>query len=375
MTDLPDIKLPADLLPSDGRFGSGPSKVLVASLDALAASGSSLMGTSHRQPAVRRVVAAVQEGLADLYGIGERFEVVLGNGGATAFWDAAAFGLIEHRSQHVAIGEFSAKFAAVTAGAPHLADPQVIAGDYGAGASLVADASVDAYALIHNETSTGVTLPVARPADGEGLMLVDATSAAGAIAVDNAHYDVYYFSPQKAFGADGGLWLAICSPAAIDRIERLAASDRWIPPFLNLKTALDNSRKNQTYNTPAIATLFLLAQQIETMLSNGGLDWGIKRAAASSTTIYEWAESSPIANPFVTDPVLRSPTTVTIDLVDTVDADTVEAVLRANGVVDTFGYRKLGRNQLRVACFPNVEPGDVDILTGAIDYVAERLGG
>ena len=372
MTDLPDIRLPAGMIPSDGRFGSGPSKVLAPSLTSLAETGATLMGTSHRRPAVRAVVAEVQDGLRALYDLPDDYEVILGNGGATAFWDAAAFNLIESRSQHISIGEFSSKFVKVTAGAPHLADPDVIAAGYGEGASLRADESIDAYATIHNETSTGVMLPVVRPA-AEGIVLVDATSAAGAVAVDHSQYDVYYFSPQKAFGSDGGLFVAICSPAGIVRIEALAASDRWIPPFLNLKTALDNSRKNQTNNTPAIATMFLLARQIEMMLIKGGLGWAIKRSETSSSALYTWAEASEIVAPFVTDPSLRSTTTVTIDLIDSVDADTVEGVLRANGIVDTFGYRKLGRNQLRVACFPNVEPEDVEMLTAAIEYVAERL--
>ncbi len=373
MTSIPHIRIPADLIPGDGRFGSGPSKVLIPSLGALAATEGTLMGTSHRRPAVRAVAGAVRDGLRAMYDLPDDYEVVLGNGGATAFWDAAAFGLIERRSQHVSIGEFSSKFAKVTAGAPHLDDPDIIEALYGTGASLRADTSIDAYALIHNETSTGVRLPVARPTGSAGLVLVDATSAAGAVAVDHGEYDVYYFSPQKAFGADGGLWLALCSPAAIERIEAVDASARWIPPFLSLKIALDNSRKNQTNNTPAIATLHLLAQQIEMMLANGGLAWAISRSETSSATLYKWAEASDIATPFVGDPAIRSTTTVTIDLVDSISADTVEAVLRANGLVDTFGYRKLGRNQLRVACFPNVEPTDVEILTRAIEYVAERL--
>lgn len=372
MTALPDIKLPAELIPSDGRFGSGPSKVLLASLNTLAATGASLMGTSHRRPAVRAVVAEVQDGIRSLYGLPDDYEVVVGNGGATAFWDVAAFGLVQARSQHISIGEFSSKFAKVTAGAPHLETPHVIEAEYGNGASLVADESIDAYATIHNETSTGVKLPVERPA-GDGLVLVDGTSAAGAVDVDHGQYDVYYFSPQKAFGSDGGLWVAICSPAAIERIESIDASTRWIPPFLSLKTALDNSRKNQTNNTPAIATMYLLARQIEMMLANGGLSWAVKRSDTSSATLYTWAEHSQLAAPFVADQALRSTTTVTIDLTDAIDADTVEAVLRANGIVDTFGYRKLGRNQLRIACFPNVEPDDVTILTKAIEYVASRL--
>jgi len=373
MTSIPDIQLPTELIPGDGRFGSGPSKVLIPSLTALAATGDTLMGTSHRRPAVRNVVGAVRDGLRALYDLPEDYEIVLGNGGATAFWDAAAFGLIENRSQHVSIGEFSSKFAKVTKGAPHLADPDIIEAPYGRGASLRADTSIDAYALIHNETSTGVQLSVARPAGATGLMLIDATSAAGAVAVDHSEYDVYYFSPQKAFGADGGLWLAVCSPAAVERIETLDASPRWIPPFLSLSVALENSRKNQTNNTPAIATLYLLAQQIDMMLAKGGLEWSIGRSETSSATLYDWAEASDIAAPFVGDPAIRSTTTVTIDLVDEISADTVEAVLRGNGIVDTFGYRKLGRNQLRVACFPNVNPADVAVLTRAIEYVAERL--
>jgi len=372
MTDLPDIRLPADMIPSDGRFGSGPSKVLAPSLTSLAETGASLMGTSHRRPGVRAIVASIQDGLRSIYGLPDDYEVVMGNGGATAFWDAAAFGLIEKRSQHLAIGEFSSKFAKVAVGAPHLDAPDVIEADYGTGAELQSDNSIDAYATIHNETSTGVKLPVRRPGSS-GVVLVDATSAAGAVEVDHAQYDVYYFSPQKAFGSDGGLWIAICSPAAVSRIETIAASDRWVPPFLDLKSALDNSRKNQTYNTPAIATLYLLGRQIEMMLIKGGLGWAIKRSETSSSYTYNWAEASDIASPFVTDPALRSTTTVTLDLVEDVDADTVEGVLRANGLVDTFGYRKLGRNQLRVACFPNVEPGDIEILTAAIEYVAQRL--
>lgn len=373
MTDLPDITLPIDLIPSDGRFGSGPSKVLTSSLNGLADTGTTLMGTSHRRPAVRAMVASIQDGLREMYGLPDDYEVVLGNGGATAFWDAAAFGLIEARSQHVSIGEFSSKFAKVTAGAPHLEAPDVIEADYGKSAAPRPDASVDAYALIHNETSTGVRLPIRRPDGADGLVLVDATSAAGAVAVANSEYDVYYFSPQKAFGADGGLWLAFCSPAAVNRIESLDASDRWIPPFLSLKIALDNSRKNQTNNTPAIGTLYLVAAQLQMMMAHGGLEWAIGRSERSSSMLYDWAEASKIASPFVTDPAARSTTTVTIDLDDTIDADTVEAVLRANGIVDTFGYRKLGRNQLRISCFPNVEPEDIEKLTQAIEFVAEQL--
>lgn len=371
MTDHPTMHLPAELLPSDGRFGSGPSKVRNESLLELGVSGSSLLGTSHRQPPVRQVVAAVREGIGALYDLPEGYEVVLGNGGATAFWDAAAFGLIERRSQHVVCGEFSSKFAAVAAGAPHLADPDVIEVEYGTGTVPVASDDVDVYAVIHNETSTGVMLPIERPG-GEGLMVVDATSAAGAAPVDISQSDVYYFSPQKAFGAEGGLWLAICSPFGISRIERIAATDRWIPPSLDLRSAVDNSRKDQTYNTPALATLFLLRRQVEWMLEMGGLAWAIERSETSARTIYEWAASRSFAAPFVKDPDYRSTTVVTVDF-SGVDADVIEDVLRANGIVDVFGYRKLGRNQLRIACFPNIDPADISRLLEAIDYVVERL--
>jgi phosphoserine aminotransferase len=371
MTDLPTIQLPAELLPSDGRFGSGPSKVRNEALLELGVSGSTFMGTSHRRSSVRTIVGAVREGLRELYDLPDGYEVVLGNGGATGFWDAAAFGIIEHRSQHVVCGEFSSKFAAVAAGAPHLDEPEIIEVPYGMGTAPVQDDSVDVYAVIHNETSTGVMIPIARPG-GEGLMVVDATSAAGAAPLDVTQTDVYYFSTQKAFGAEGGLWLAICSPFGISRIERLAAGGRWIPPSLDLRTAIDNSRKDQTYNTPALATLFLLRRQIEWMLDMGGLQWAIDRSATSARTLYEWADARDFASPFVKDVDYRSTTVVTIDF-DGVDADAIEAVLRANGIVDVFGYRKLGRNQLRVACFPNIEPSDIERLVTAMDHVVERL--
>lgn len=371
MTDLPTIHLPAELLPGDGRFGSGPSKVRNEALLELGVSGSSLMGTSHRQPPVRTVVSAIREGLGALYDLPDGYEVVLGNGGATGFWDAAAFGLIERRSQHVVCGEFSSKFAAVAAGAPHLDRPEIIEVPYGMGTTPVHDDSVDVYAVIHNETSTGVMLPIARPG-GDGLMVVDATSAAGAAPLDVTQTDIYYFSAQKAFGAEGGLWLAICSPFGISRIERLASGGRWIPPSLDLRTAVDNSRKDQTYNTPALATLFLLRRQVEWMLDMGGLEWAIERSATSAGILYNWADDRAYASPFVKDVDYRSTTVVTIDF-DGADADTIEGVLRANGIVDVFGYRKLGRNQLRVACFPNIEPSDVERLVAAIDHIVERL--
>jgi phosphoserine aminotransferase len=373
MSDRPQIQLPAELLPIDGRFGSGPSKVRLESLLELGVTGATYMGTSHRQDRVRRVVHRVRAGLSELYDLPAGFEVLLGVGGATAFWDAAVFGLIERRSQHLVFGEFSSKFAASATGAPHLDDPEIIESEPGAHPSPVTNEDVDAYALTHNETSTGVMMPIERPAGGDGLVLVDATSAAGAAHVSVDQFDVYYFSPQKAFGSEGGLWIALCSPFAVSRIERVATSDRWIPPFLDLRTALDNSRKDQTYNTPALATLFLLDRQIAVMAELGGLEWAAKRSGMSSDTVYEWAEASEYASPFVADPAMRSTTVATIDLVETVDADIVEGVLRDNGILDTFGYRKLGRNQLRIACFPNVDPGDVEKLTLAIDHIVEQL--
>jgi phosphoserine aminotransferase len=371
MSDLPNIQLPDELIPADGRFGSGPSKVRNEGLLALGVSGTEVMGTSHRRPPIRNIVGAIREGLTTLYDLPDGYEVVLGNGGATGFWDAAAFGLIERRSQHVVCGEFSNKFAVVAKGAPHLEAPEIIEVDYGMGAAPRRSDDVDVYAVIHNETSTGVILPIERPG-GDGLMVIDATSAAGATPLDVTETDLHYFSPQKAFGADGGLWLAICSPSGTERIRRLASSDRWIPPSLNLQTAVENSRKDQTYNTPALATLFLLRSQIEWMLDMGGLEWAIDRAAASSTVLYDWADGRDFASPFVKDLHHRSPTVVTIDF-DGVDADTIEGVLRSNGLVDVFGYRKLGRNQLRVACFPNIDTADVERLAASIDYVVERL--
>jgi phosphoserine aminotransferase len=366
---VPTLTLPADLHPTDGRFGSGPSKVRTEALDALAATGASYLGTSHRRPAVRDVVGRIRRGLTELFSLPAGYEVLLGNGGATAFWDAAVYRLIERRSQHLSFGEFSSKFAAVAAGAPFLDDPMVIEAPYGERPDPVADPDIDAYALIHNETSTGVMAPIARPGSN-GLVLVDATSGAGGLPVDAGEFDAYYFSPQKAFGAEGGLWVALCSPAAVARIE---SSTRWTPPSLDLQIALDNSRKDQTYNTPALATLFLLADQVEWMLRQGGLDWAVARCAESAEELYGWAEASTLASPFVPDPANRSRTVATIDLEDAVDAATVSSVLRANGVVDTESYRKLGRNQLRIALFPNVDPDDVRRLTAAIDWIVERI--
>jgi phosphoserine aminotransferase len=375
MSDPTAIVIPADLLPSDGRFGSGPTKIRDAQLAALTAAGRDLLGTSHRQAPVRAVVQRVREGLAALFGLPDDYLVVLGNGGTTCFWDAAAFGLVTNRSQHLSFGEFSAKFATVTRTAPWLADPSVIKSEPGTHPSPVAEAGIDSYAFTHNETSTGVAMPVRRVAgaDEGALVLVDATSAAGGIGVNPEEFDAYYFAPQKCFGSDGGLWLALLSPAAVDRTGRIAASGRYIPEFLSLQTAIDNSRLQQTYNTPAVATLILLAEQIDWMLGQGGMNWTTERTATSSGILYTWAEKATLASPFVADASQRSQVVVTIDFADTVQATAISAALRANGIVDTDSYRKLGRNQLRIGTFPAVEPADVEALTGCIDYVLERL--
>ncbi len=370
------ITIPADLLPSDGRFGSGPSKFRPEAARALAERAVDYLGTSHRRAGVRRVVAELRAGIAELLGAPEGYEVVLGNGGATAFWDAASFGLIERRSHHLSLGEFSSKFVAVTAAAPHLDDPSVRTGDFGTCPPLEAVDGADAYCYPHNETSTGVQVPVRRPAgDDAAVVLVDATSAAGGLRFDPAACDAYYFAPQKALSSDGGLWIAVMSPAAVERIERLGASGRWTPAFLDLKLAVDNSRKDQTYNTPALATVFLTAQQVGWINGNGGLEWAASRSDRSAAILYGWAEASAIASPFVADPAVRSPVVGTIDFDDRVDADTISAVLRANGIVDTEGYRKLGRNQLRIGIFPAVDPADVEALTACLDHICERLIG
>jgi phosphoserine aminotransferase len=367
------ILIPDQLKPADGRFGSGPTKVRAEQVAALAAA--SELGTSHRQSPVREVVRRIRVGLAELFSLSNGTVVALGNGGTTAFWDAAAFGLIRDRSQHLSFGEFSAKFATVTTRAPWLADPSVISAEPGGHPLPRAEAGVDAYALTHNETSTGVCMPVRRPAgaDPGSLVLVDATSAAGAVPVDPGEFDAYYFAPQKVFGADGGLWLALLSPAALARIDEIAASGRYIPDFLSLRLAVENSVKDQTYNTPAISTLVLLANQIDWLLDQGGLAWSAKQTVRSSEILYSWAERSDFATPFVADPAMRSPVVGTIDLADAVSADAIAGVLRENGIVDTDSYRKLGRNQLRIGMFPSVEPDDVAALTECIDYVAERL--
>ncbi|GAA3627505.1 phosphoserine transaminase [Streptomyces chitinivorans] len=372
---MADLQIPADIKPADGRFGSGPSKVRTEALSALAATGTSLLGTSHRQAPVKNLVGRVREGVKELFGLPEGYEVVLGNGGSTAFWDIATHGLIESKSQHLSFGEFSSKFAKAAKLAPWLADPSVVSSEPGTHPLPSAEAGVDVYAYTHNETSTGVAMPIRRVegADEGALVLVDATSGAGGLPVDVSETDVYYFAPQKSFAADGGLWLGVFSPAALERAERIAATDRHIPAFFDLPTAIDNSRKNQTYNTPAVATLFLLADQLEWINGQGGLDWAVSRTADSSSRLYGWAEKSEIATPFVADPAQRSQVVGTIDFAEGVDASAIAKVLRANGIVDTEPYRKLGRNQLRVAMFPAVEPADVEALTACVDYVAERL--
>ncbi|PWW21483.1 phosphoserine aminotransferase [Geodermatophilus normandii] len=369
------IEIPAGLLPADGRFGCGPSKVRPEALRALATDGAALMGTSHRQAPVKGLVRQVREGLAELFGLPEGYEVVLGNGGSTAFWDVATFGLIRQRSAHGTYGEFSAKFASAVAEAPFLDEPVVVAGRPGTLALPEGQPGVDAYAWAQNETSTGVMAPVVRPAgaDDDALVLVDATSGAGGLPVDVTQADAYYFAPQKSFASDGGLWIALMSPAALERVAEVEASGRWIPGFLDLATAVDNSTKDQTYNTPAVATLFLLADQVRWMLGLGGLAGTVARTTDSSGRLYGWAEKSPYATPFVADPSQRSLVVGTVDFDESVDAAQVATVLRANGVVDVEPYRKLGRNQLRVGMFPAVDPDDVSALTACIDFVVERL--
>jgi len=373
MTDT--VQIPDEIKPADGRFGSGPSKVRPEALKALAEQGAAVMGTSHRQAPVKNLVRRVRDGVAELFGLPEGYEVVLSNGGTTAFWDAAAFGLVRNKAQHLSFGEFSSKFAKVTETAPWLDAPSVVKSEPGTHPTASAEDDVDVYAWPHNETSTGVMAPVRRvPGAGDdALVLVDATSGAGGLPVDLAETDVYYFAPQKNFGADGGLWIATFSPAALDRVDEIAATDRYVPAFFDLKTVVDNSRKDQTYNTPAVATLFLMADQLDWLNGQGGLDFAVGRTTASSQHLYGWAEKSSYATPYVSDPESRSLVVGTIDMDDSVDAAAVAKTLRANGIVDVEPYRKLGRNQLRVAMFPAVDPADVEALTACIDYVVERL--
>jgi len=369
-----DIKIPDNLKPRDGRFGCGPSKIRPEALAALAASGSSILGTSHRQKPVKNVVHNIREGLGSLFQLPEGYEVVLGNGGSTAFWDIATFGLVEKKSQHLVFGEFSSKFAAAAKEAPFLEDPTVVKTEPGSHPVAVAEAGIDTYALTHNETSTGVAMPIKRPAGTDGaLVLVDATSAAGGLEVEAKEFDTYYFAPQKSFASDGGIWLALMSPAAIARAEKIKASGRWVPAFFDLGIAIENSRLDQTYNTPALVTLMLLADQIEWMNTNGGLKFTAGRCADSSSRLYSWAEKTSYTTPFVTDPAMRSKVVGTINFDDSIDATKIAAALRANGIVDTEPYRKLGKNQLRIGMFPATDPADIDALTASIEYVVANL--
>jgi phosphoserine aminotransferase len=381
LTETTPLIIPDELRPVDGRFGCGPSKVRPQALARLAGEGGAVMGTSHRQKPVKALVGEIRAGLRNLFAAPDGYEVALGNGGATAFWDAAAFGLIERRAAHLTYGEFSQKFAAVTAGAPFLQDPLKISAEAGDAPDptgigpAAAEAGADVLAWAHNETSTGVMVPVLRPEGAGGaLVLIDATSGAGGLPVDVSQTDAYYFAPQKSFAADGGLWLALLSPAAQERIAALHSSDRWIPEFLSLHTALENSLKDQTYNTPAVATLFLLADQIQWMLDGGGLEWCVARTRASSEHLYGWAERTAYTTPFVADPAKRSLLVGTIDFDEDVDAAAVAQALRANGIVDVEPYRKLGRNQLRIGMFPAIDTADVQALTACIDWVVERVG-
>jgi len=369
------IVIPDNLKPRDGRFGCGPSKIRPESLAALTAPGSNyILGTSHRQKPVKNVVKSVREGLTSLFSLPEGYEVVLGNGGSTAFWDIATFGLIEKKSQHLSFGEFSSKFASAAKEAPFLDDPSVIKSEPGSHPLPVAEAGVDTYALTHNETSTGVAMTIKRPANTDGaLVLVDATSAAGGLVVDAKEFDTYYFAPQKSFASDGGLWLALMSPAAINRVTKIKESGRWVPAFFDLTIAIENSRLDQTYNTPAVATLMLLADQIEWMNNNGGMNFAAGRSAKSAEIMYGWAEKTSYTSPFVTDPAMRSKVVATINFDDSIDALEIAKVLRSNGIVDHEPYRKLGKNQLRIGMFPSVDPDDISALTQCIEFVVENL--
>jgi phosphoserine aminotransferase len=377
VSDASALTIPSDLLPGDGRFGCGPSKVRLEQVEHLASIATSVLGTSHRQAPVKNLVGAVRSGLRELFSLPDDYEVVLGNGGSTAFWDIAAFGLVRDRAQHCAFGEFSSKFGNVTAAAPFLGESSIVKAAPGTLASPLAEAGIDAYAWAHNETSTGVMAPVRRVegADDDALVLVDATSGAGGLPVDITQADVYYFAPQKCFASDGGLWVGLFSPAALARVDEITASGRWVPDFFSLPTAIDNSRKDQTYNTPAVATLAMFANQLEWLNGNGGLTWAVERTADSSRRIYDWAETTDYTTPFVADPAHRSQVVATIDFDDAVDAAAVAGTLRANGIVDVEPYRKLGRNQLRIATFPAIEPEDVSRLLRCVDHVVAETRG
>ena len=368
-----EIIIPSSLLPGDGRFGSGPSKVRPEAVEELAKVSKTYLGTSHRQPTVKDMVGRLRGGLKDLFSIPEGYEVVLGNGGATYFWDIATFGLIEKKSQHLSFGEFSSKFAAASKNAPFLDEPEIIVSEPGTRPAIRVNPGVDLYALTHNETSTGVSMEIIRPKGAGGMVAVDATSAAGGLRVDPSQFDVYYFAPQKVFASDGGLWVALMSPAALERVARIAESKRWIPASFDLTISIENSRLNQTYNTPALATIFLFVQQLKWMLDNGGLEFSASRCDQSSKFLYDWAERTEYTTPYVVDPADRSHVVGTIDFTDEVDAALVAKVLRSNGVLDVEPYRKLGRNQLRVAMFPAIEPSDVEALTKCVDYVVAQI--
>jgi phosphoserine aminotransferase len=372
-----NIVIPDRLKPKDGRFGSGPAKIRPEQLAALAGSGAAYMGTSHRQPPVRSLVQRIRDGMADLFGLPGDYTVVLGNGGTSAFWDIATFGLILEHSQHLSFGEFSARFAALAGGAPWLGEPTVVESAPGTHPEPWPEPGADTYAFTHNETSTGVAMPVRRVpgADPSSLVVVDATSAAGGLPVRAEEFDVYYFAPQKGLGSDGGLWIALMSPAAVERVHQVASGGRYIPDFLSLRLALESAAKNQTYNTPSVATLFLLAEQIDWMLGRGGLAFATARTAQSAAILYTWAEKAAYADPFVADPAQRSHVVGTIDVTDGLSAADIAACLRANGIVDTESYRKLGRNQLRIGMFPAVDPADVEALTACIDYLVSRADG
>ncbi len=367
------ILIPSDLLPKDGRFGSGPSKVRPEAVEALMLRASDYLGTSHRQKTVKSVVGSLRKGLSELFELPDGYEVILGNGGATFFWDTAVFSLIQNKSQHLSFGEFSSKFAASAKAAPFLEDPIVIKSDPGTHPVAMPDSSVDVYGLTHNETSTGVSMAITRPEGATGLVVVDATSAAGALYVDPQEFDCYYFAPQKAFSSDGGLWLALMSPQGIERAKKVTSSERYVPPALDLGIAIDNSLLDQTYNTPALATIFLMDNQVQWMLENGGMNFTTARCARSASILYNWAEASDFATPFVEDVAMRSNVVATIDFSDEIDAMAVAGILRANGIVDTEPYRKLGRNQLRIALFPSIDPADVEALTASIDFVVSKL--
>ena len=368
-----EIIIPASIKPLDGRFGCGPSKIRPQALAALS-SADLILGTSHRQKPVKNVVKRLRDGLHTLFNLPDGYEVILGNGGSTAFWDIATLGLIQERSQHLVFGEFSSKFASAAKEAPFLGEPTVIKSEPGTHPFSVAEAGIDVYALTHNETSTGVSMPILRPSGTDGaLVVVDATSAAGGLLVDPKEFDAYYFAPQKSFASDGGLWIAIMSPSAIARVEAIKASGRWIPAFFDLTIAVENSRLDQTYNTPAVATLILLAEQIEWMNAGGGLSFAAGRSAQSSGILYSWAEKTEYTTPFVVDPAMRSKVVGTINFDDAIDATKIAAALRANGIVDTEPYRKLGKNQLRIGMFPAVDPSDVEALTACIEHVVAAL--